>query len=406
MTRQTLQPAVHTISTRERETLRGGTARGYNLASTSTLTAAPGAKRGTPPQRAETRECPICREHIPLRLLGQHYTLESSRVQTILDHVGDLEGFSDPHALAHTPYVHQSLYPPRRSHTATHTHILSVVRLTKTLSTIKRRRKARHLALRAATRDEDELPVAGKGKGRANTPAEQCPVCMQDIEGDPDVVAAHIDACLAHVELPRPGGSTDIDADGDAPLDIDDYAWGDDDLWEDSETPDGVRRLRLRAGVRSGVSALGFAVGDRTVEDVEDEIDVEGDDLGSFGVAQFTEADVRAECSDSKLSGRETGRCVAEAEADLAIGRARRGGDIQALIVALESKIRLVTSAVSEVTTLGCRICLEVYSEPTVSTGCWHVCCRACWLHCLNASGLCPICKRITVAGDLRRIYL
>jgi hypothetical protein len=95
---------------------------------------------------------------------------------------------------------------------------------------------------------------------------------------------------------------------------------------------------------------------------------------------------------------------------------------LEALIVALESKIRLVSvrqhsyawspclfksqGTGSEVTTLGCRICLEVYIDPTVSTGCWHACCRACWLHCLNASGLCPICKRITVASDLRRIYL
>jgi hypothetical protein len=56
-------------------------------------------------KRAETRECPICRESIPLRLLGQHYTLESSRVQAIFDHIGDLDGFSDPHASAHAPYV-------------------------------------------------------------------------------------------------------------------------------------------------------------------------------------------------------------------------------------------------------------------------------------------------------------
>ena len=65
-------------------------------------------------KRAETRECPICRERIPLRLLGQHYTLESSRVQVILDHIGDFEGFSDPHASAHAQcvnylYTHPSL---------------------------------------------------------------------------------------------------------------------------------------------------------------------------------------------------------------------------------------------------------------------------------------------------------
>jgi E3 ubiquitin-protein ligase RNF220 len=198
------------------------------------------------------------------------------------------------------------------------------------------------LALRAATRDEEDIPVAGKGKGRAIAAVQQCPVCMHDIEGDPDVVTAHIDACLAYAELPRLDDSTDGDADGDTPLEIDGHAEGDNDLWEESETPDGVRRLRLRAGMRSGASALGFAVGDLTVEDVEDEIDVEGDDLVAFGAAQFTEEDVRAEGSESKLSGRDTSRYAAKAEADSAIGRARRSGDLQAVILALENKVRLL----------------------------------------------------------------
>ena len=109
------------------------------IASTSSLTAnAPNVKRGTSlphasshfclftpnpvrptvplstAKRAETRECPICGDHIPLRLLGQHFTLESARVQTILDHVGDLDAFSDPHAPPHAPYVRPLLYPDAR----------------------------------------------------------------------------------------------------------------------------------------------------------------------------------------------------------------------------------------------------------------------------------------------------
>jgi E3 ubiquitin-protein ligase RNF220 len=223
------------------------------------------------------------------------------------------------------------------------TSAVSVARLAKTLSAIKRRRKARHLALRAATRDEDEVLFAGKGKGRASATVGQCPVCMQNIEGDPDVVAAHVDACLVHAELPRASDNTDGDADGDALLDIDDHAEGDGGLWEESETSDGVRRLRLRASMMSGVSTLGFTERDLIVENVVDEIDVEGDDLDAFGATQFTEADVRAEGSDSdysKLSGHDTGRCMAaEMEADLAIERARCSGDSQALILALESKV-------------------------------------------------------------------
>jgi hypothetical protein len=133
------------------------------------------------------------------------------------------------------------------------------------------------------------------------------------------------------------------DADGDAPLNIDGYrSEGDGDIWEESETPDGVRRLRLRAGARNGTVALGFAVRDRAVDDVEGEIDVEGDDLGAFGAAQFTEADALAEPCDSELSRREKGRRPAEVEVDLAIERARHENDSQALITALESKVQLL----------------------------------------------------------------
>ncbi|KAN0140343.1 hypothetical protein V8E53_001552 [Lactarius tabidus] len=369
------------------------------VASTSTLTASvPNVKRA---KRAETRECPICGDHIPLRLLGQHFTLESARVQTILDHVGDLDAFSDPHAPPHAPSI------TRRRAASSQTSDASAAfssRLTKTLSAIKRRRKARNMALRAATRDEDDVSLVGKGKARADA-REQCPVCMRDIEGDPDVVAAHVDACLAHAEL---GLADDTDADEDAPQDVDvdveEREDGDDDvdLWEESEGPDGVRRLRLRGGSRAAAAAaaaLGFVVGDRTAQDVEDEIDVEGDDLGTFGAAQFTEADVLAE-------GGEVGRRGGVVGLDVELERAPHGKDSQELISALESKVQRLTNATSEGSALGCRICLEVYSEPTVSTGCWHACCSACWLRCLKATGVCPICKRITVAGDLRRIYL
>ena len=175
-------------------------------------------------------------------------------------------------------------------------------------------------------------------------------MCMRDVEGDPDVVAAHVDACLAHAEL---GLAGDTDADEDASQDVDVGAEeredGDDDvdLWEESEGPDGVRHLRLRGGSRAAAAAaaaLGFAVGSRTAEDVEDEIDVEGDDLGTFGAAQFTEADVRAEGGDGKLSGhRDTGRHAGVVDLDLEIKRARHGKDPQEHISTQESKVQRLT---------------------------------------------------------------
>jgi E3 ubiquitin-protein ligase RNF220 len=199
------------------------------------------------------------------------------------------------------------------------------------------------MALRDVTRDEDDLSVVGKGKGRSTTSTGQCPVCLQDVDGDLDVITAHIDACLVCAELQQPASSIVTDADGDAPLNIDDYgSEGDSDMWEETETPDGVRRLQLRAGARNRAIALGLAVGDPAVDDVDDEIDVEGDDLNAFGAAQFTEADVLAEPSDSELSRRGTVLCAVEDEVDSAIERARHGKDSKAHIAALESKVQLL----------------------------------------------------------------
>jgi E3 ubiquitin-protein ligase RNF220 len=199
------------------------------------------------------------------------------------------------------------------------------------------------MALRVVTRDEDDDPIAGKGKGRARAIAEQCPVCMRVVEGDSDVIAAHVDACLAHAELHRPGGSMDADVHGDASHTVaDGYVHeDDDDVWEESETPDGSRRVRLRKGARAGAVALGFVVGDRAVEDIDDEVDVEGDDLSAFGAAQFTEADVLTGGGDSP-SRHDMGRRAEGAEVDLAIECARQGEDSQALIAALERKVQLL----------------------------------------------------------------
>lgn len=209
---------------------------------------------------------------------------------------------------------------------------------------------------------------------------------------------------------------------------------------------------------------------------MDDDIDVDGEDDVLFGAAQFTEGDIiqltngdpdgsaASEAGDDpvelytsqegsstmalkdlvangKLVRRKAHNVgdlkqtvdevmgIGEAEeVEKAIEKARRGKNDAALIKALESKVQLVVSILSQThrsmaladprcffevstrvsssTSLLCRICLDPYSEPTISTGCWHTCCRECWLRCLGATKLCPICKRITAAGELRRVYL
>jgi len=216
--------------------------------------------------------------------------------------------------------------------------------------------------------------------------------------------------------------------------------------------------VRILATDGANLRGLGFAIRDHGQHDVDDEVDVDGEDEAVFGIAQFTEGDVLnplengreedevniddeadTDATGSGSSGGPGTRTLNELVADgevikvadansirevrremeevmgvaeteelnRAIERARKSGDVSALVEALEKKLSVVESTkISSSTSLLCRICIDPYIEPTVSTGCWHTCCRECWLRCLGSTRLCPICKRITAAADLRRVYL
>ncbi|KAI1796156.1 hypothetical protein LXA43DRAFT_970062 [Ganoderma leucocontextum] len=411
------------------------------------------------PKRAETRRCPVCDEVIPLRLLGKHAALEAERLEEIIRCIGSTEvlGEAEPEdsSSARTRRsalkARQSLKPGSSS-----TSGALLEETMKTLRTLKKHRKQRYARLRELTKeDEDEgwwgRGADGKGEGQV------CPVCVKFVKGDVDVVEAHVDSCLAFLRLTNEEedrlvwgggrrGSADVEMDADVDVDVDDGHYG----------------------VMQGVSfqGTGFDIRNRNDQDVDDEIDVDGEDEAVFGASQFTEQDVLAPPADpaevdgaqsdagtdaeidvddavapgntlagaperDPKKGKSLRDLVAEGKVirhqvedakrvmdevmgvgdaekvDLAVDLARRGGDQAALVKALESKIKLLESTkVSSSTSLLCRICLDPYSEPTVSTGCWHTCCRECWLRCLGSTKLCPICKRITGATDLRRVYL
>jgi len=46
-------------------------------------------------KRAETRQCPVCSEHIPVRLLEAHCNLETQRTEEVIRAVGSLEVYGD-----------------------------------------------------------------------------------------------------------------------------------------------------------------------------------------------------------------------------------------------------------------------------------------------------------------------
>ncbi|RDX53859.1 hypothetical protein OH76DRAFT_1453623 [Lentinus brumalis] len=414
------------------------------------------------PKRAETRKCPVCDEAIPLRLLGKHAILESERLDEIMRCIGSTEvhGEAEPDDGLTARTRRSALKAPQHMKPgSSSTAEVTLEDTMKTLRTLKRHRKQRHAKLRELTREDEDAPWWG-GRSRAEAMEGDgmvCPVCSKFVRGDVDVVEAHVDSCLAYERLRheeeeaargRNGrGSADIDLDGDADVDVE----------------GGVT-----FGVMEGVSlrGTGFDIRNRQDQDVDDDIDVDGEDEVLYGAPQFTEHDVFAPPElaevDGALSDADTeadvdvndeagasggtsggdvqrepkkgktlhdlvaeGKVVRKhvedakrtmdevmgvgdtEKVDLAVELARRAGDQAALVRALESKVQLLESTkVSSSTSSLCRICLDPYTEPTVSTGCWHTCCRECWLRCLGSTKLCPICKRITGATDLRRVYL
>ncbi|KAI0034129.1 hypothetical protein K488DRAFT_84342 [Vararia minispora EC-137] len=356
---------------------------------------APEARPTKRPKRAETRDCPICAEPIPLRLLAQHADLEAERVDAILAHVGDLAVWADPHA-GHAD-IGASTSRRRATTTGATPHASPSDHTAKTIRDVQRRRRARHTLLRDATRDDDDDAPLRRAESVHH--AELCPVCQQLIPGDPDVVNAHVDSCLAHAAMQESlradaeraqrsrTSEEDVDVDGE----------DESDPWEEITAPDGTSRVRLRTG-GANARRLGFEVRDRLADDVEADVDVDGEDDAVFGAVQFTEADV--------VDGPREEALATEESVEGEIMRARKAGDLDGLVAALEGKVKFLQSAGPTPSTVSCRVCLDPYVEPTISTGCWHVYCRECWLRCLGSTKLCPICKRITTASDLRRIYL
>ncbi|KJA29792.1 hypothetical protein HYPSUDRAFT_210662 [Hypholoma sublateritium FD-334 SS-4] len=380
-------------------------------------------------KRAETRPCPVCDEQIPLRLLARHSELESERVEEIILNVGSSEIFYDDYDDEPGPSsrVRRSAVKARKSF-ATQSPPDSLAQSTKTIQRVKRHRKQRHIKLKELAKDDEETSSRDSWLGRFTGEEITCPVCSTNVRGDQDVLDAHVDACLAHesqrLEDARRQGSEE-------------------ETWEGGNDGNYVGDIR-GAGFVTRIDEEG----------IDEDIDIDGDDQAIFGVPQFTEGDVfpinvpRQEANDEDgdvdiedvdeetraeptlrhlvaagkvvkrnvLSG---GNEVAKHQMDqvmgvseidrldLAVAAARQRGDKFGLVLALESKLQhLETTTVSSSTSLLCRICLDPYTEPTVSTGCWHTCCRECWLRCLGSTKLCPICKRITGAADLRRVYL
>ncbi|KAF8450652.1 hypothetical protein L210DRAFT_3469776 [Boletus edulis BED1] len=390
---------------------------------------------------AETRPCPACSERIPIRLLATHAKLETRRVEDIISHIGDAEVLAEADDLElPSASKRRSALRARQSFTAfqplpricASTPSIGILANTNTtpaaieraIGYITRRRKARQARLKELAKEEATW-LARYGPGAAGT---ICPVCSQPVHGDRDVVEAHVDACLAYesrraqVEQERERTIGLVRGNENADLDVDiDTGWG--VAAEGSVFTRVITNANLRG---TGIHIR------RSTMDTEDDIDIDGTDHDVFGDAQFGEQDVLVESgvdvdvdgvehvhqrsdhdrqiqvtSSTDVSSSSRPRGSDEDMVEMAILTARSRGDSLALIVALEAKLdAMVCLPPLSPSPPTCRICLSPYVDPTVSTGCWHTCCATCWLRCLGATKLCPMCQRITGASELRRVYL
>lgn len=337
----------------------------------------------------------------------------------------------------------------------------------KTIQTVKRRRRQRHAKLKEMAKEEEEGTLGESWLDKFNGVEIVCPVCSTTVRGDQDVVNAHVDACVAHESLRLE----------DVRQRALQYRRAIEDAARDEEDDDSfgnyVGNLRGELPLKKlysqyfhGAQGTGFYQRNRNEEDVDDEVDIEGDEQAVYGEVQFTEGDVlpvtieredreedvevniEDDEEDETQQGQQTLRELVAAsdvgktssgrqrrmddhtsmsgleEVESVIASARQKGSNVLLAAALENKIKFLVKICKVVAcqrsssiqqesaramsspSLQCRICLDPYAEPTLSTGCWHTCCRECWLRCLGSTKLCPICKRITCATDLRRIYL
>ena len=81
---------------------------------------------------------------------------------------------------------------------ATQVSFDSLAQSTKTIQSVKRHRKQRHVKLKELAKDDEETSIRDSWLARFTGEEITCPVCSTIVRGDQDVLDAHVDACLAH----------------------------------------------------------------------------------------------------------------------------------------------------------------------------------------------------------------
>lgn len=144
-----------------------------------------------------------------------------------------------------------------------------------------------------AREEEEGSSVRDRWPSRGQGEEVVCPVCSQTVRGDQDVLDAHVDACLANES--RRLEEERIWQQELRRASEDDIIW-DEDVEGGAGHVGDVRGSCLACSFHGyclqwAFTGTGFHTRDRHEQDVDDEVDIDGDDQ-AFGDAQFTEGDI------------------------------------------------------------------------------------------------------------------
>ncbi|CAE7233444.1 unnamed protein product [Rhizoctonia solani] len=381
---------------------------------------------------AETRLCPLCNKRIPLHMLAQHTEMELAKVNQVM-HADS----PDPTVREGTSYEHNSRRPAAVRARA------SLIALAPVRRYSNPHPQPTHPPPPRRTRHSIAMGPESMVERRQRRVGGMCPVCEDDV---PEGLEEHVDRCLRDAVLPH--RDHEQERVGTPPT-------------QNEPGPDEQELVRVTDF--TDFRGTGYDIRDRNIPDVDEDLDVDGDeDTVLYGESQFFESDIIAgneDHSDSRqMSPADTDepstRLLRELVAARKMVMTQRDVDIEgeeedervsigssadasmtwppaagdgkdAQIEALLAQVKHLESALelakSQPTVLAkgrssegtndaaltvCRICLDPFIEPVVSTGCWHLFCRECWLRSLGSTKYCPICKRITSTSNLRKVYM
>eukprot|EP01118_Nematostelium_gracile_P000768 TRINITY_DN10776_c0_g1_i1.p1 TRINITY_DN10776_c0_g1~~TRINITY_DN10776_c0_g1_i1.p1 ORF type:complete len:373 (+),score=87.00 TRINITY_DN10776_c0_g1_i1:45-1121(+) len=318
--------------------------------------------KSSPSKRKRGTDCPLCKKIISGDNFEEHYQHELQLVLSTTK-IEDIDKKKDERSK-------RLKSNPQAKNTKDETEQL----LNKTNQVLDKIRKNR------TNRDHRDVNVNPNEKSKT-----KCFICGEELMGDEIVMTQHIDRCLAsqhNEEEPKSGG----DESEEWEEGVETYTW------------DGQTRIRTCSLLEGGYSVADGVKIQNKEEDIELDVEEEND---KYGKPQYSESDLIKLKDDDDDDDEEK----AEDYEHLIPQHISNPEQVpMSMVDLLKIKINEQQALISKCPK--CLICLEAYEVPLVSVECWHVHCEKCWLSSLGAKKLCPQCKVITSASDLRRIFL